>query len=202
MNKLSIIAAMSFVFVSCAPKAHAQFILGGLPTITGTATEAAPAADTLKPADWIKLGGTFGSRDQWQFGFDKSATAGSCAMYAVRAKFLMGGPCRDVFILAKDRIPAFHLGGAALFSASHTPGYLARVGFTVGPAAKGLLAFTAEKLPYNEAAAEWSAPAPLAYVGKITTFDYSAGAVGGVFDHGPQVKVDVPLSDLRAILGL
>ncbi|MES2155448.1 MAG: hypothetical protein V4510_09970 [bacterium] len=162
----------------------------------------APAPGTLTPADWVKIGGPFGSRGQWQVGFDKSATVGSCAAYAVNAKFLMAGPCRDVLILAKDKLPIFHLGGAALYSASHTPGYVGRLGFNVGPAAKSLLEDVASKVPYLEAATDWQAPAPLAYLGKITTLDYMAGIVGGRFDHGPQLKMDLPLGDLRALLGL
>jgi hypothetical protein len=169
-----------------------------LPALSGTAA----AADTLKPADWIKLGKNFGSRGQWQVGFDKSATAGSCAFYAVRAKFLMAGPCRDVLLLAKDARPVFHLGGAALYSSSHQPGYLGRAGFNVGPAAAGLLTYAADRIPYVEAISDWKAPKALAYAGKITTFDYSAGVVNNQFDHGPQVMVNIPLPDLRDVLGL
>lgn len=199
MKILVVVALAALVVVM---PAHAQIrVLPGdasLPTVTGTAAD--PAA--LAPADWLKIGKPFGSRGQWQVGFDKSATAGSCAFYAVRAKFLMAGPCRDVLLLAKDARPVFHLGGAALYSASHTPGYLGRLGFTVGPAAADVLGYAAAHLPYVEAAADWKAPPALAYVGKITTFDYSAGVVGGRFDHGPQLMLNVPLPDLKAALGL
>ncbi len=182
MNRLLLAAAL----LCCAALARAQAV-------------PAPAYQ-LAPSDWYKIGAPFGSRDQWQLGFDKSPTAGSCVMYAVRARFLMAGPCRDVLLLAKDKVPAFHLGGAALYSASHTPGYLARVGFTVGPAARAALQYTADRIPYVEAAANWQAPKALAYLGKITTFDYSAGAVGGQLDHGPSVKVDLPIPDLLSVL--
>jgi hypothetical protein len=190
--------------LACALPLRAQEIVppvaaptASLETVSGTA-----ASDVLKPADWIKLGKNFGSRGQWQVGFDKSATVGSCAFYAVRSRFLMAGPCRDVLLLAKDARPVFHLGGAALYSASHQPGYLGRAGFNVGPAAAALLTYAADHIPYVEAAADWNAPAALAYVGKITTFDYSAGIVGSQFDHGPQLMVNLPLPDLRAVLGL
>lgn len=166
--------------------------------VPAPAPVAAPAV--LAPEDWTKLGSAFGSRDQWQFGFDKSATLGSCAAYAVRAQFLMAGPCRDVLILAKDKVPTFHLGAAALYSASHTPGYVGRLGFNVGPATKALLEYTAEKIPYVEAVTELRAPAALAYLGKITTLDYMAGVVGDEFDHGPQLKMDIPLADIRTLL--
>jgi hypothetical protein len=166
------------------------------------AAQPAASSGALTPADWIKIGGAFGSRGQWQFGFDKSATVGSCAAYAVRAHFTMAGPCRDVFLLAKDKVPAFHLGGAILYSSDHTPGYTARLGFNVGPALSSGLGAAADRIPYLESLTGWRAPQPLAYLGKITTLDYFIGDVGGRFDHGPQLKVDLPLKDLGSLLGI
>lgn len=201
MKGLLIIGALLLGAAAAHAQDQAPSPAGTLPTVSGTAADVA-APGTLTPGDWLKIGGAFGSRAQWQLGLDKSLTAGSCAAYAVRARFLMAGPCRDVLLLAKDKIPFFHLGGAVLYSASHTPGYLGRLGFNIGPAAAGVLEYTADKLPYLEAVTEWKAPPALAYVGKITTVDYMVGVVGGQFDHGPEVKVDVPLQDLAAALGL
>lgn len=198
MRKLLLIAALLLPL----RQARAQDASAPAPTSLATVSGTAVDSSVLTPDQWLKIGGAFGSRSQWQFGLDKSATVGSCAFYAVRARFLMAGPCRDLLLLAKDSRPVFHLGGAALYSASHTPGYLGRIGFNVGPAASSLLDWTAGRIPYIESAADWKAPSALAYLGKVTTFDYSAGTVGGVFDHGPQVKVDVPLDDLKAVLGL
>lgn len=160
---------------------------------------AAALPGKLSPSDWIKLGKNFGNRGEWQFGFDKSPTAGACAAYAVRARVLMAGPCRDVFLLARDGTPVFHLGAAILYS-GQTPNYTGRAGFNVGPAGAAALNEVSTRIPYLEAVASMHVPSWASYLGKITTVDYMVGRINGRLDHGPEVKLDVPLADLRGLL--
>ncbi len=171
-----------------------------LSTVSGTAAAAQDSAK-LAPADWIKIGKNFGNRGQWQFGFDKSATAGACAAYAVRAHAVMAGPCRDVFLLARDGAPAFHLGAAVLYSGD-TPNYTGRLGLTVGPAAAGALDQLSQRIPIVENLSHVKLPAWASYIGKITTVDYMVGRINGQLDHGPEAKVDIPLADLQLLLGI
>lgn len=179
--------------------AQAQLASGSVLPPPTEVVAAPPVLGKLAPADWIKLGKNFGSRGQWQFGFDKSSTAGACAAYVVRAHAVMAGPCRDVFLLARDGAPVFHLGGAILYSGSK-PNYTGRAGFNIGPAGAAALNQVSERIPYLESLGDVRAPSWAAYVGRITTVDYILGNINGQLDHGPGVKVNIPLADLRGLL--
>lgn len=178
-----------------------------LPTISGTA--AAPAPATLSADSWYKLGSAWGPNKAWQAGVDTSPTVGACAFIGAAKgqgpKYIVG-PCRDVLLVAKAGRPIYHLGFLALgydvsdLSHSH-PYYLARGGVNIGPAASAFLNGVADRLPYLESALDWQAPAPLQYLGKISTLD--AGGGPGIHTkpvYGAGVKLDVPTDDIVAVI--
>jgi hypothetical protein len=176
-------------------------------TVEASSSSATPDSQALAPSDWYKIGGAWGPQQAWQVGFDKSATVGACGFIgAARGqgpKYIVG-PCRDFFLVAKNKKPVYHLGILALgydvsdLTRSH-PYYLARLGVNVGPAASSFLANLADRVPYLEGLLDWQAPAPLKYLGKISTLD--AGGGPGLHAkpvYGGGVKLDIPLEDLAA----
>lgn len=152
----------------------------------------------LVPTDWIKISPTFGPGDNWQFGIDKSLTAGACAGYAIRSKLFMAGPCRDVLLLAKDKYRVFHLGFASLQNEGAHPAL--RGGVDVGRFVGLGVNWTVEHVPYLEFIRKLELPGWASYLTHISKVDYFATYDGKMIDHGPMLKVDIPLPDLLALL--
>ena len=178
--------------------ASAGDVIQAAPPLFPAASVVSPDS-SLTPADWIKIGGTFGRGKLWQFGVDKSITAGACAAYAWRAHSALIGPCRDVLILARKSSPVLHIGFAVLDSKSK-PNYTARIGFNVGPLAAASLNYVRSNIPYLESASGLTAPAWLSYVSSIATLDEMVGRINGRLDQGPELKLNIPLSDLAALV--
>lgn len=179
-----------------------------LATVSGTAADSAPSAGAAyHPGDWYKLGGAWGPSKAWQFGIDTSPTLGACAFLGLAKgqspKYILG-PCRDFVLLAKNGTPIYHAGaellGYDVADVSHShPYYLARFGVNVGPAASSALQFVADRIPYVEQLIDWKAPAPLQYLGKITTVDGGGGpGLHAKPVWGAAIKANVPLEDLAA----
>lgn len=166
----------------------------------------------LAPSDWVKIGGAFGKPDangrSWQFGFDKSDTAGGCLGWNMADSEFIGGPCRDVFILAHHQQRALHVGFMFGWDSSHAhSAIVGRLGINVGPATAASLNYIGDKIPMLEALGSFSAPAPLAYIGKITNFDFMYGPRTNAAPdkhflvYGPEIQATLPLADLWAMVG-
>lgn len=164
----------------------------------------------INAADWYKLGPAFGPAQSWQFGFDKSATAGGCVQRELHDGQWLAGPCRDVLLLAKDGEHRAHLGAAVMYNAERgNATYSIRAGVNAGPILRATLVLALNRLPYLENVADFQAPKFLAYLGDITTVDYAVGYrpthskdVIGNWTHGPMVKLDLPLADVYNLLKL
>lgn len=190
---------------------HAQTIA----TVSGTAIDlplpasvSVVSSPVLTPDTWVKIGPAWGPAQAWQFGFDSSKTAAVCAFDGLakhqKPSYIVG-PCRDVFILAKNGNPIYHVGGEFGYNVSdlsHShPYYLARVGITVGPAVHGSLEWVSEKIPYVEEAANWNAPSALQYLGNISTVDAGGGPGVGVKPvYGAALKLSLPIDDVVSFL--
>ena len=155
----------------------------------------AAAQTFVQPDDWVKIGHTFGPSDNWQFGLDKSLTAGACGAYAIRSKLYLGGPCRDVLLLTKDQVRVFHLGMARLGGL-----WAGRAGVDVGNFVAAGASYAVNRLPYLESLEGWTLPSWAQYIGKVSKVDYMVLYDGGRFDHGPTLKLDIPLADLLDLL--
>lgn len=162
---------------------------------------------TASKLDLWHIGQPFGREDQWQFGVDRTFTAGACWQREdVNGQWLVG-PCRDVFILAKHGQSVAHAGVAVMYNAEHGNAlYELRAGVNVGPFAKYCLNLAVRKIPYAERLAEIRAPKFLVYFGNITTVDYAWGlrlkhdpSVNGRQGRGAMFKMDIPLDDLAFI---
>lgn len=156
------------------------------------------------------IGKNFGHNGSFQFGLDKSPTAGVCFEYDIPDRMFLTGPCRDIFVLAHYGRPAVHLGGSVGYglldvSKSH-PVWGVRLGFNIGPAAKAALDRLADNVPALDAVGSFSAPKWAQYVGDITTLDFSGGVrqnpeAGRVrYPYGAQAKVNIPIDDLVALI--
>ena len=164
-------------------------------------TASAASAQQPKPSlDLLKIGSAFGESDQWQFGIDKSPTVGTFLMREMTRGKYLGGPCRDFVVLAKDGEPMLHLG---VYQGYEMPGGAphtgVRIGVTVGNVGRAVLEESAELLPVLEKYADWKAPPSLQYLRKILTLDYGFG-YHGRFEHGPQVKLDIPVGDIWKLI--
>lgn len=193
----------------------AALVLALIPMRAAAQTAPAPApiipisTSTLNPSNWYKIGGAFGPKDSvtnlrtWQFGFDTGATAGLCAGWDRADKEALGGACRDLLLLAHHGQPALHLGIMYGWDSAHLhSAIVGRGGLTIGPAAASALNYIGDKIPAVEVLANWTAPAPLAYIGNISTIDYMWGPWTGVvpgshkFVDGPELKLDIPFADI------
>lgn len=178
------------------------------------------AQTILTPGDWVKIGGPFGPHQtmpgdakgapsgprSWQFGFDKSATAGVCMARDLAHGAYLGGACRDLFVLAHRQRKTAQLGVLFGWDSTHAhSAILGRLGVHVGDATAAAANFLADKIPGLEAVAEWKAPPALQYLDKVTEVDGVGGpyrgADRGSWAYGYEVKADVPLADIWALLG-
>jgi hypothetical protein len=195
----SLIVVMIFAVLACAFSASPAF--AQLATVSGTG--AAPAAPGAPSLDLYPLGKNFGADGSFQFGIDKSATAGVCAGYDVPDHIFLAGPCRDILILAHKGAAVAHLGGfvgygLADINRSH-PYWSARAGVNVGPAVSAALNKLGDGVPAFDALSSYQAPAWASYMGSITTLDYFGG-YNGHWVHGPQIKADIPIQDLLNLI--
>lgn len=199
MKKLLVAVLMSFPMVAVA---MAQ-------TESDVVVVPSPAPIVTLNLDLYNVGHALGQGGQWQFGIDKSPTAGACVMYDVPDKKLLAGPCRDVLILAHNGQRALHAGGAVLYElndlAQKHPFYMARAGVNVGPAAHAALVHLSEKIPYLESLADYKAPVWAQYLGSIATVDAAGGYNPNPYSNevrwpwGAQLKLDFPLADIASL---
>lgn len=166
------------------------------------------AGDAWCQTSLLNIGGSFGSTGEYQFGIDKGSVVGGCVQRELANGQWLAGPCRDVFVLQKKGLNVLHLGGAVMYNAEHgNPNYDLRIGANVGAATSALLSKVAEDIPYLSSLGSLSLPPFLIYLGNITTADYAVGwnpvhtpDVNGNFRHGPMVMLNIPLSDVEALL--
>jgi hypothetical protein len=195
-EKLLVMLTLVMVFAAVAVMpGHCQ-ALQSLPTVSGTSVDA-PSLD-LYP-----LGKSFGKAGAFQFGIDKSATAGVCGGYDIPDHIFLAGPCRDLLVMAHAGKPVAHLGGfvgygLADINRSH-PYWSGRAGINTGGFLSAGLSKLADDVPYFDALSAYQAPAWVSYAGKITTLDYFVG-YNGHWVHGPGLKADIPLADLLALI--
>lgn len=183
--------------------------LGAVSMLPAPCSAAGATETLLTPAAWVKLGPSFGPDSSWQFGFDKSATAGACAEYNIADRRFEAGPCRDIFLLARTGAKAMHLGGSIMFPLDDfehkRPAYGTRFGINTGPAARAGLSAISAKVPYLDQLAAYRPPKWASYLGDIASVDFSGSwrpkPVGDEhrFPYGVQAKVDIPLDDLLAL---
>lgn len=160
----------------------------------------APSSPAAAPASWKPIGRAWGPAASWQFGLDVGATEDNCAAWAVQHHQGLVGACRDVFLLLHNKQRALHLGGEILGRSGGGPVYGARLGVNVGPAVSAALDKVADKIPALEELTSWKAPVALSYIGKVSSIDYSALLIDGGVDHGPGLKVSIPLADLQSLV--
>ena len=169
---------------------------------------AAPSCLMATGLDLYPIGKNRGGRGQWQFGLDKGLTAGGCVQRELNDGQLLAGPCKDVFVLAKNGENVLHLGAYVMYNAERgNASYGPRLGVTVGPAAKALISKAAEAFPVLEQYADWTPPPFLQYLNKILTLDYGVAYrpyhtedVRGNITHGPMCMLTIPLGDIYGLL--
>lgn len=145
---------------------------------------------------------------RWQFGIDKSATVAGCIQRELKDGQWLAGPCRDIFVLAKDGISRAHLGGAIMYNAEHgNASYEIRAGIALGPATRAAVDKLAETAPGLEVLTQIKLPKWAAYLTDITTLDFAAGYrpihtadVVGNWTYGPMAQMNFPLEDLYSLL--
>jgi hypothetical protein len=162
--------------------------------------------------DLYPVGKNFGSSGQWQFGIDKSAVVGACVQRELHDGQWLAGPCKDVFILAKNGQEVWHLGGAVMYNAEHGNAvYELKTGVVVGRALQNGLAWVGGHIPLIDDAitslSQYNPPKFLAYAANITKFDVSGGyrpshnaQVQGNWGYGGMVTLNIPLDDVYALL--
>ena len=161
-----------------------------------------------KSLDLYKIGKNWGSRGQWQFGIDKGLTLGGCIQRELHDGQWLAGPCRDVFVLARDGYSMIHLGAYVNYNAERgNASYGPRLGVSVGRFGNYVLEKASESVPWVEHYASWKAPPFMQYLGSIMTLDYGVGYrpvhtsdVIGNWTHGPMFKLDIPIDDIYALL--
>lgn len=166
----------------------------------------APDPGALRPQDWYKIGGPFGHLGHWQFGLDKSATAGACIGWNFTDREVLGGPCRDALLLARKGVPFAVIGGGLYWDASHAHStVVGRGSLRAGPVLRSALDKLGEDVPGLEDLTGWKAPQWIGYIGKITSIDGWGGPrtqpVQGQhrWIGGAGIKADIPLPDLWAL---
>ena len=166
---------------------------------------ATPEPRTL---DLYKIGKNWGSRGQWQFGIDKGLTLGGCIQRELHDGQWLAGPCRDVFVIARNGDPVIHLGAYVNYNAERgNASYGPRLGVSVGRFGNFCIEKASELIPAIEAYSKWKAPPFMQYIGSVVTIDYGVGwrpqhdeSVKGELTHGPMFKLDIPLDDVYGLL--
>lgn len=204
-----------------------QYLLAQAPADTAPAAAPAPAPATLGSAtlpsaptatatppvslDWYKIGQPFGKNQAWQFGLDTSAMpAGGCVQRELHNGQYLAGPCRDILLLARNAVPTFQLGAAALANTERgNMTYGPYLGVNVGSVGKAALASAAQKAPVIENLLDYQMPPFVAYLDKVLSVDFKVGyrphhdaSVKGNLTYGPMVKLNLPLDDVIALLKL
>lgn len=196
MKKLIAVIAL----ICLGSSARAQMSLDEAKFVAQGKAEIASATPAAIPG-WYQLHTFGGASGRWKLGLDKSPTAGACLERELHDGQWLAGPCRDILLLAKDSQVRFHFGLGAASNAEHgNTAFQLRLGFNVGPIAKGALAKAADSVPILEKFEEWNAPGWLSKIGDMTTLDFAGGprpihdaSVNGEWTYGIGAKVDVPL---------
>lgn len=127
-------------------------------------------------ADWIPIGGPFGSHHEFQFGVDKLAGFGGCIVDERYESQFIGGPCIDPLVIKRYGETTFTLGGGVLYNAEHgNPTYVIQPGFMIGPVIQAGIQKTAERVPYLASLADIPVPKFVQYIGSITRVQISFG---------------------------